>query len=81
MTDRLHRPFYSPPFSGRQPRHVLRYWQSGESALQAMHQAGQQIVLEAVSIWPYQALFPAMRDIWDLQPRLERRQPKKSRTY
>ncbi|MEK9996133.1 MAG: polynucleotide adenylyltransferase PcnB [Halieaceae bacterium] len=50
----------------------------GESAIQAMHQAGQQIVLEACQHMAIPKRFSlAMRDIWDLQPRLERRQPKK----
>ena len=56
--------------------------EQGESAIQAMHQAGQQIVLEASQQMAIPKRFSlAMRDIWDLQPRLERRQPKKSKTY
>ncbi|GIR72247.1 MAG: poly(A) polymerase I [Halieaceae bacterium] len=56
--------------------------EQGESAIQAMHQAGQQIVLEASQHMAIPKRFSlAMRDIWDLQPRLERRQPKKSKTY
>ena len=50
----------------------------GESPLQAMHSAGQQIVQEACQHLAIPKRFSfAMRDIWDLQPRLERRQPKK----
>ena len=50
----------------------------GESALQAMHSAGQQVVQEACQHLAIPKRFSfAMRDIWDLQPRLERRQPKK----
>lgn len=50
----------------------------GESALQAMHSAGQQIVQEACQHLAIPKRFSfAMRDVWDLQPRLERRQPKK----
>ena len=50
----------------------------GESPLQAMHSAGQQIVQEACQHLAIpKRFFFAMRDIWDLQPRLERRQPKK----
>lgn len=50
----------------------------GESPLQAMHGAGQQIVQEACQHLAIPKRFSfAMRDIWDLQPRLERRQPKK----
>lgn len=49
-----------------------------ESTLQAMHSAGQQIVQEACQHLAIPKRFSfAMRDIWDLQPRLERRQPKK----
>lgn len=49
-----------------------------ESPLQAMHSAGQQIVQEACQHLAIPKRFSfAMRDIWDLQPRLERRQPKK----
>ena len=50
----------------------------GESALQAIHSAGQQIVQEACQHMAIPKRFSfAMRDIWDLQPRLERRQPKR----
>ncbi len=50
----------------------------GESALQAMHIAGQQIVQETCQHLAIPKRFSfAMRDIWDLQPRLERRPPKK----
>ncbi|MEL0204495.1 MAG: polynucleotide adenylyltransferase PcnB, partial [Halieaceae bacterium] len=52
--------------------------EQGESAIQAMHQAGQQIVLGASQQMAIPKRFSlAMRDIWDLQPRLERMQPKK----
>ena len=52
--------------------------EQGESAIQAMHQAGQQIVLDACQHMAIPKRFSlAMRDIWDLQPRLERRQRKK----
>ena len=50
----------------------------GESPIQAMHAAGQQIVHEACQHLAIPKRFSlAMRDIWDLQPRLERMQPKK----
>ena len=43
-----------------------------------MHSAGQQVVQEACQHLAIPKRFSfAMRDIWDLQPRLERRQPKK----
>lgn len=52
----------------------------GEAPIQAMHSAGQQIVLEACRRLTVPKRFSlAMRDIWDLQPRLERMQPKKVR--
>ena len=51
---------------------------SGESPIQAMHSAGQQIVQQACQHLAIPKRFSlAMRDIWDLQPRLERMQPKK----
>ena len=50
----------------------------GESPLQAMHSAGQQVVQQACQHLAIPKRFSlAMRDIWDLQPRLERMQPKK----
>ena len=50
----------------------------GESPMQAMHSAGQQIVWEACQRMTIPKRFSlAMRDIWDLQPRLERMQSKK----
>ena len=49
-----------------------------ESPIQAMHSAGQQIVASACQHLAIPKRFSlAMRDIWDLQPRLERMQPKK----
>lgn len=51
-----------------------------ETPIQAMHSAGQQIVREACQRLTIPKRFSlAMRDIWDLQPRLERMQPKKVR--
>ena len=50
----------------------------GESPIPAMHAAGQQIVAAACQYLAIPKRFSlAMRDIWDLQPRLERMQPKK----
>ena len=50
----------------------------GETPIQAVHSAGQQIVLETCQRLTVPKRFSlAMRDIWDLQPRLERMQPKK----
>ena len=50
----------------------------GESPIPAMHSAGQQIVAAACQYLAIPKRFSlAMRDIWDLQPRLERMQPKK----
>lgn len=52
----------------------------GETPIQAMHSAGQQIVQQACHRLTVPKRFSlAMRDIWDLQPRLERMQPKKVR--
>jgi len=52
----------------------------GETPIQAIHSAGQQIVQEACQRLTIPKRFSlAMRDIWDLQPRLERMQPKKVR--
>ena len=55
---------------------------SGESPIQAMHSAGQQIVQQACQRLAIPKRFSlAMRDIWDLQPRLERMQPKKIKDH
>ena len=55
---------------------------SGESPLQAMHSAGQQIVQQACQQLAIPKRFSlAMRDIWDLQPRLERMQQKKIKDH
>ena len=55
---------------------------SGESPIQAMHSAGQQIVQQACQHLAIPKRFSlAMRDIWDLQPRLERMQPKKIKDH
>ena len=52
----------------------------GEMPIQAMHSAGQQIVQQACRRLTVPKRFSlAMRDIWDLQPRLERMQAKKVR--
>ncbi len=54
----------------------------GESALQAMHSAGQQVVQKACQHLAIPKRFSfAMRDIWDLQPRLERRKPMKVKDF
>ena len=53
--------------------------QAGESPLQAIHSAGQQIVAEVCHRLSIPRRFSlAMRDIWDLQPRLMRTQSKKA---
>lgn len=53
---------------------------AGEMPMQAMHCAGQQIVQTVCQRLTVPKRFSlAMRDIWDLQPRLERMQPKKVR--
>lgn len=50
----------------------------GEPSIQAMHSVGQQTVQLACQHLAIPKRFSlAMRDIWDLQPRLERMQPKK----
>jgi len=50
----------------------------GEPTIHAMHSAGQQTALRACQHLAIPKRFSlAMRDIWDLQPRLERMQPKK----
>ena len=55
---------------------------SGESPIQAIHSAGQQIVQQACQRFAIPKRFSlAMRDIWDLQPRLERMQPKKIKDH
>jgi len=55
---------------------------SGESPIQAMHSAGHQIVQQACQHLAIPKRFSlAMRDIWDLQPRLERMQPKKIKDH
>ena len=52
----------------------------GEAPIQAIHSAGQQIVLDACQRMTVPKRFSlAMREIWDLQPRLQRMQPKKVR--
>ena len=54
----------------------------GESPIQAMHSSGQQIVQQACQHLAIPKRFSlAMRDIWDLQPRLERMQPKKIKDH
>jgi poly(A) polymerase len=54
----------------------------GESPIQTMHTAGQQIVQQACQHLAIPKRFSlAMRDIWDLQPRLERMQPKKIKDH
>ncbi|MDG2460228.1 MAG: polynucleotide adenylyltransferase PcnB [Luminiphilus sp.] len=52
--------------------------EEGEPTIQAMHSSGQQIAHDVCQHLAIPKRFSlAMRDIWDLQPRLERRQPKK----
>ena len=54
----------------------------GESPIPAMHSAGQQVVQQACQHLAIPKRFSlAMRDIWDLQPRLERMQPKKIKDH
>ena len=52
--------------------------QQGEPPLQAMHSAGQQVIAETClhMAIPRRFSFP-VREIWELQPRLERKQTKK----
>ena len=55
---------------------------TGESPIQAIHSAGQQVVQQACQHLAIPKRFSlAMRDIWDLQPRLERMQPKKIKDH
>ncbi len=55
---------------------------TGESRIQAIHSAGQQVVQQACQHLAIPKRFSlAMRDIWDLQPRLERMQPKKIKDH
>jgi poly(A) polymerase len=55
---------------------------SGESPIQAMHSAGQQVVQQACQHLAIPKRFSlAMRDIWDLQPRLTRMQAKKIKDH
>jgi len=57
---------------------ALRLEEDGEPATQAIHSAGQRVVHSACQHLSIPKRFSlAMRDIWDLQPRLERMQPKK----
>jgi poly(A) polymerase len=57
---------------------ALRLEEGGEPTTQAIHSAGQQVVHSACQHLTIPKRFSlAMRDIWDLQPRLERMQPKK----
>ena len=57
---------------------ALRLEEEGEPTTQAIHSAGQQVVHNACQHLTIPKRFSlAMRDIWDLQPRLERMQPKK----
>ena len=54
----------------------------GESPIQAVHSAGQQVVQQACQHLSIPKRFSlVMRDIWDLQPRLERMQPKKIKDH
>lgn len=50
----------------------------GEAPLQAIHSAGQQVIAETClhMAIPRRFSFP-VREIWELQPRLERKQPRK----